>query len=219
MEINGIPIVDAPIGDAASTASLTQNFDQFLTLLTTQLQNQDPLSPMDTTEFTNQLTQFAQVEQGINSNKKLEQLINLQSTSQLSTGVFYIGKIAEIPGNKIQLEDGAGKLGYILDDTAAATTIQILDLNGSVVRTVQGATSAGAHQFTWDGKDDNGQQLADGTYGAVTTAIDGEGSAIGVSTTAFLRVTGVSRDGDGAVLNLGNETAGLDEILAILDNI
>ena len=127
MEVNGVPIVDPKPGSTTGAVTLAENFDTFLTLLTTQLQNQDPLSPLDTTEFTNQLTSFAQVEQAINTNSKLDRLIDLQGITDLTTGVGYIGMVAEANGDKMILENGEGQIGYSLDVESARTVITIVN--------------------------------------------------------------------------------------------
>ena len=215
MEVNGIPIVDVPAGERAGTTSLADNFDNFLTLLTTQLQNQDPLSPLDTTEFTNQLTNFAQVEQVINSNKKLDRLIDLQGGSQLSTGVSYMGKEVEAPGDAMQLQDGFGRIGYELKESAARTTIAILDHGNNVVGFFEGSTQAGKHIFDWDGTDENGNQVADGSYKVLVTALDGENNTIESSTTTFGKVTGVELADGKATLLIGSLSVDLEDVQSV----
>ena len=215
MEVNGIPIVERPVGEAQSTASLAENFDNFLTLLTTQLQNQDPLSPLDTTEFTNQLTNFAQVEQIINSNKKLDSLINLQGSVQLGTGVSYIGKIAEAPGDVMLLQDGHGKIGYELSQSAARTNITVLDEANNVVGIFQGSTNAGPHLFEWDGLNAADDQQPDGAYRVLVTALDGEGNTIESSITTFGKITGVEIEDGAVTLVLGPLSVDLDDLVSV----
>lgn len=215
MEVNGIPIVERPVGETQSTASLAENFDNFLTLLTTQLQNQDPLSPLDTTEFTNQLTNFAQVEQIINSNKKLDNLINLQGSVQLGTGVSYIGKVAEAPGDVMLLQDGHGKIGYELSQSAANTNITILDQANNVVGIFQGSTTAGPHLFEWDGLNAADDQQPDGAYRVLVTALDGEGNTIESSITTFGKITGVEIEDGEVTLVLGPLSVDLDDLVSV----
>lgn len=215
MEVNGIPIVENKNGESNSSTVLAENFDNFLTLLTTQLQHQDPLSPLDTAEFTNQLTNFAQVEQIINSNKKLDSLINLQGAVQLSTGVAYIGKIVEAPGDVMLLEDGRGRIGYELSESSVQTNITILDQQNNLVGIFQGNTNAGPHVFEWDGRDSNGNQLPDGTYRALVTALDNENNTIESSVTTFGRITGVEIEGGKVTLTLGPLSVDLDDVVSV----
>ena len=213
MEVNGVQFVDTPA--SGSGARIAKDFDTFLTLLTTQLQNQDPLSPMDTTEFTNQITQFAQVEQGINTNQKLDQLVEAQAAGQLTTGVAFIGKLAEVPGSRLQLADGQARLGYELEGSAAETTISIIDDQGTVVRRVAGAVEAGKHEFSWDGIDDRGDAVEDGVYSVFVVSVDGDNNTVPTTTTTFARVTGVEVDQGEVSLNLGPVTAGIKDVRSL----
>ena len=215
MEVNGIKIHDTLPGQATGQQLIAENFDKFLTLLTTQLQNQDPLSPLDTTEFTNQLTNFAQVEQIINSNKKLDTLIGMQTSSQLTTGVSYIGKLVEADGNHVLLQDGKARIGYSLDQGSARTNITILNANGTPVRFLSGSTSAGPHLFDWDGTDESGRQLTDGVYKALVTAFDNEDRMISTSTTTFGKVTGVEVDNGIATLIMGPLSVDMEDIHSV----
>ncbi len=214
-EVNGVQIVEQQAGETNSTASIAENFDNFLTLLTTQLQNQDPLSPMDTTEFTNQITQFAQVEQSINTNNKLDRLIDLQGTSQITTGVAYIGKLAEAPGDLMVLENASGRIGYEFGQDAEQVTVAILDQFGNLVRTDSGFTAAGRHIYNWDGRDDFGNQLPDGEYQVLVSAVGAEDSFIEVDTTTFAKVTGVEALDGNVTLIMGSLSVDLEDVKSI----
>lgn len=197
MEVNGVPIVEPSPGSSSGAVSLAEDFDTFLTLLTTQLEHQDPLSPLDTTEFTNQLTSFAQVEQAINTNSKLDRLIDLQGITDLTTGVGYIGMVAEATGDKLILEDGQGRIGYELTVDSARTTITVVDQFGVPVLSTSGNTGAGRHIFDWNGVDEVGNELQDGVYSVIVSAFDGNDDLLDSSTTTFGTVTGVeSADGE-----------------------
>ncbi len=110
---------------ASSLASLSENFDAFLTLLTSQLQNQDPLDPMDSSEFTNQLVQFSAVEQQIQANQNLETLIQLQNAQSAANAVGYIGKDVEVPSSQIMLQDGEAKFAYTLADSVDIVVVTV----------------------------------------------------------------------------------------------
>lgn len=180
---------------AASGKSLAQNFDTFLTMLTTQLKHQDPLSPMDSTQFTNQLVQFAGVEQQINANSNLEKLISATSLNTRSQSVNYIGHVIEadtnqVPlqgatdteGDAIKLNGGTATFKYSLDTAAASAQIKVTDANGNLVRTLVGGVNAGGHEVTWDGKNSAGETVPDGNYKIEVVAKNSAGAAVGAKT-------------------------------------
>lgn len=205
-------------GDAITDkglASLTDNFETFLTLLTTQLRYQDPLEPMDSTAFVQQLVQFTEVEQSIGTNKKLEQLIDLQSTNQTLAAVGFMGRTIEATGNTGPLVDGAAEFTYQLGQRAASATLIVLDANGQVAFTTAGNSALGKHSFAWDGKDLNGNQLADGAYSFAVAARDKDGEKIDVTTGTVARVTGVESAEDGMLLSLGPVLVPLAAVVSV----
>ena len=146
-------------GGLGGGVDLAETFDNFLVLLTTQLQNQDPLSPLDTNEFTQQLVEFTNVEQAIKTNDKLDQLIAMQGAGILTGALDYIGKEVEFAGAELNLADGEATVVYDLASNAQEITLEILDENGITVRTLTGPTDAGRHEIVWDGKDNFGNSL------------------------------------------------------------
>ncbi len=220
MEINGVAFKD-PIsggGTSAAASTLADTFDTFLALLTTQLKNQDPLDPMKSSEFTSQLVQFAGVEQSINANKKLDQLVQLQVSNQLHSAVAFIGKTVEVISDLLLLKDGEAKISYGLDRNAAETIISIVDQNGRLVRTVKGETSAGRHEFEWDGRDANGVQLDDDVYSFSVIATDGDGETIDTIAASFGIVTGVEVVENAPRLNIGELGVPFDAVFAVREN-
>ena len=220
MEINGVAFKDPTTGGGTNAAqsSLAETFDTFLALLTTQLQNQDPLDPMKSEEFTQQLVQFAGVEQSINTNKKLDRLVQLQTSSQLNSAVSFIGKTVEVVSDQLLLKGGAAKISYGLDRNAAQTIISITDENGRTVRTVQGETAAGRHEFEWDGRDTNGAEVPDGVYGFSVIATDGDEETIDTVAASFGRVTGVEVVDNAPRLNIGELGVPFDAVFAVREN-
>ncbi len=220
MEINGVAFKDPTSGGGTSAAasSLADTFDTVLALLTTQLKNQDPLDPMKSSEFTSQLVEFAGVEQSINANKKLDQLVQLQTSNQLNSAVAFIGKIVEVISDLLLLKDGAAKISYGLDRNAAQTIISITDQNGRAVRSVQGETAAGRHEFEWDGRDSNGVQLPDGVYRFSVVATDGDDETIDTIAASFGRVTGVEVVENAPRLNIGELGVPFDAVFAVRAN-
>ena len=143
---------------------LSGNFDTFLTLLTTQLKDQDPTSPMDSSTFTQQLVEYSQVEQQINSNTNLQTLISQGQTNSGAYATSYLGKTVTVTNGQGSLSGGNANWNYTLGAAAANTTLTVTDSTGKVVYTGAGGTAAGNNSFSWNGEDNNGNQLADGTY-------------------------------------------------------
>ena len=200
-----------------ASQNLSADMNTFLTLLTTQLKYKDPLDPMDTAEFTNQLVQYSSVEQAIQTNEKLDSLLSMNIANLGAQAVSYIGKVAQVLGNVMPLEGGKAKATYTLDKNVVSTTIVVKDMNGNIVYSEQGKVTSGTHEFTWDGKDSNGNQLEDGAYKIeVSTKVASGETAASVVTTVFGRVTGVASDSSGVYVGLGDAvTAGLGDILTV----
>lgn len=202
-------------GNAAD--KLDEDLNQFMNLLVTQLQNQDPLDPMDATEFTNQLVQFASVEQQIYQNSNLEQLLALQSTSQVADMVNYIGNVVEISGGNMVNFDGAeaATYSYSLSENSATTTINIRDQDGISVFTTDGQTTTGRHDATWDGRNQNGNIVPPGIYTIQISALDGKGNLLDVFQTSELTVTGAAVDNGEISLIMGDTFANFNDVLAV----
>ena len=215
--INGYTQTGSSSTSNSASQTLSADMNTFLTLLTTQLKYQDPLDPMDTAEFTNQLVQYSSVEQAIQTNEKLDSLLSMNIQNLGAQAVSYIGKIAQVLGDVMPLQDGQAKAAYTLDKDVQSVTIIVKDLNGNVVYSEEGEVTAGTHEFDWDGKTTGGQQLEDGAYQIVVSAkvANGETSA-NVTTTIFGKVTGVASDSDGVYIGLGDAvTANLNDILTV----
>lgn len=183
---------------------LNQNFDQFLMLLTTQLKNQDPLSPMDSTQFTNQLVSFSGVEQQIKMNDNLAKMLALSNINQTTLGLSYIGLNVDVQGSGFKYSGGDAKASYTLPSNATVSTISVLDDKGSVVYSQSGELSAGPHDFVWNGTDQNGQAVPAGTYELRVGALDKDQKNLTVTTTVPGRVEGVQTADDGSVMLLIN---------------
>lgn len=199
----------------AANATLTESFDTFLTLLTTQLRYQDPLEPMDSAEFTNQLVQFSQVEQSISTNANLEQLLGFQGTNQAVAAISYIGNTVEVLGDAMPLTEGAATMNYVLSENAEAATVLIFDATGAQVQSIEGPTAAGKHTLAWDGRDKDGNQLPDGAYTVVVAARDAENDPIDVATSVTAKVTGTQNNGTNTQLILGTVPVNLDKIISV----
>ena len=200
-------------------ADLSGNLDNFLTILTTQLQFQDPLSPLDTHEFTNQLVLFSSVEQQVQQNKKLESLVTLQQNSVALGSVDYIGKVIETNGNTTQLENSAAKTTYFLPKNALTTRLNISDPSGDVILTRDLPTTAGIHTFVWDGLNGQGIQQPDGAYTFTITAKDTSDDLISHDQTVFGTVTGVQFESGTSILQMGDIPVSLSDINGVDDEV
>jgi flagellar basal-body rod modification protein FlgD len=218
MEIQAASAAASQSKSTLSRANLTESFDNFLNLLTTQLQHQDPLSPMDSNEFTNQIVQFAGVEQSIATNTNLEKLISLQQANRTASAVEYLGKRIEANGQTTPLVDGYAEWNYALSEQAKSVDLTITDSSGNKVYGRSGATDIGAHQLIWDGIDDSGNPAPDGNYTLTVTARDEEGKAMKPTTTVVGHVTGIETQGDDLTLFIGQSGIPLSQVIAILDS-
>jgi flagellar basal-body rod modification protein FlgD len=188
---------------ARSESQLAANFDTFLVLLTAQLKNQDPLEPMDSAEFTQQLVQFSQVEQQINSNKNLESLIALTKARSSADAVSYLGKTLTLTDGRAPLMNGEANWAYALDNDASAATLAIRNARGDVVFTAAAETAAGLHSFTWDGVGTGGITLPPGPYQLVVTARTSDGEAIDTRVASQGIISEVDLTGDEPILMIG----------------
>lgn len=200
--------------DSALTG-LGANFDNFLTLLTTQMQNQDPLEPMDNSQLTSQLVDFASVEQSITTNQQLEQLVSLQQTSLVGTAISYIGRTIETTGNEFELRNGQGEIVFELADEAEQVTIQILGKSGQVAAELSGKGESGINAVQWDGTDKYGNKVADGVFSYRVTALDDAGDPVTVTRRKTGVVEGVDFEDGEAVLTLGKGSVSLFDVLAV----
>ncbi len=210
--------VDAALKQQQQTnqtvAGLAEDFTQFLSLLTTQLRHQDPMNPMDSKEFTNQLVQFSQVEQQINSNKKLDSLVQMQLSNSFGASLGYVGLDINYLSGEFNF-DGQNpvSIDYALNESATSSQMFILDEKGSVVYSQKAETAAGAHSFVWDGKTVGGKALEPGTYQVRIDALDAEGELIENSTVVSGRVNGVETQNGSLFLVVGKRAVPLSNVL------
>jgi flagellar basal-body rod modification protein FlgD len=208
---------NATTGQANSArVGLAANFETFLNLLTAQLQNQDPLSPMDTKDFTNQLVQFTGVEQQLKTNDLLASLAQVSKVSAGATAVAYLGKTAKAETNLAGLgATGTTGWDYQLPRAAGDVTLRVLDERGRVIATAKGETSTGAKRFEWDGRDAAGRRMPPGTYRLQIDAKAPDGQVITGAISQSGPITGVDLSGAQPTVTLAGAQIALDAIRSI----
>ncbi len=209
--VSDITTISSAVKDAQKTANtqikLAEDFDQFLNLLTTQLQNQDPLSPMETNEFTNQIVQFSAVEQQINMNQKLDSLVQMELAGISSVALGYVGLDISYVSDDFNFDGQKPvNMSFALEGDSVDTVISIIDENGNSVYTEDGPTGPGPHDFTWDGRDAAGDLLPEGTYTVNVGAVDKDGQSIKTSTVVSGNVDGIETQ-DGVIFLLVGKRA------------
>jgi flagellar basal-body rod modification protein FlgD len=181
------------------------NFTTFLTLLTTQLQNQNPLDPLDTNQFTQQLVQFASVEQQMNMNTQLQALVALQQTAQNSQALGFVGKTVTVTGSTAPLTDGRAQWTFN-PSTPATATFTVTDSTGQTVYSKTGTVQPGAQAFNWNGLDN---------YTLTITATGADGKPVAIPTTVTGMVNSVDLTQSPPVLSIGGKNYTLTQILSV----
>lgn len=200
-----------------SGKTLASNFDTFLKLLTAQLQNQDPLEPMDSAKFTEQLVQYSSVEQGIYTNKNLETLIALQQGGGLGSAVNYIGREVAALNSSAALTSGAANWTYSLPREAASVSLTVTDASGKTVFSGTGPTAAGSNNVAWDGRTNAGAAAPDGIYTLSVKALDSAGGTLTSPITLKGKVDSVSTLNGEVLLSVGGVALKLNDVTAVRD--
>ena len=194
--------------------AIANNFDQFLTLLTTQLKNQSPLDPLDTNQFTAQLVQFAGVEQQLKTNETLSSLLSLNSANTAINAVNFVGADIEATGATTLLADD--KAEWKIDMPRAGTAIvSIKDANGSTVQSMTRTLDAGSQSFVWDGTTSTGIKAAQGQYTITIEARDANGATVTPSTSITGTVDGVDFSGGAVMLKIGDLSVPIEQIKSV----
>jgi flagellar basal-body rod modification protein FlgD len=206
----------ATSGTSASRTALSNNFETFLQLLTTQLQNQDPLSPMDSTKFTEQLVQYSGVEQQLKTNDLLTSLTDLTKASAGGTAVSYLGRtvVANTP-NAALGATGDATWNYNLPRTAETTNLKVVNSAGRTVANITGETRGGDHVATWNGRDVSGARAPAGTYRLVVESVGANKTAIAATVSQTGLVDSVDMTGATPMLTIGGLSVPLGQISKI----
>ena len=201
--------------NAVNNGEIASNFTQFLQLLTTQLQNQDPLSPMDTNQFTQQLVMFAQVEQQLKSNASLSTLVSLQQSAQATSALQMVGATVVVNGATVKMANSSANWTVTASKPATAT-ISITDSTGQTVYTSKSAVNSGANTFTWDGRGNDGKLWPDGNYTLTATAVDASGQSTTLSTQVEAKVDSVDLTQSPPLLSINGQSYSMDQLQQIV---
>lgn len=201
----------------SDSATLAQDFDDFLQLLTTQLQNQDPLNPTDTETFTDQITQFNQVEQQIGTNAKLDQLIAATQGNALQQALGYVGLDVSFEGQEFFSNgDGSGnRFVYDLSDEVKGLTLRVVNEEGDTVYTEDVSPLPGLQVVEWDGVGNDGQLVPAGNYEIRLDVVPLDPTQpISVELGVSSRVTGVETRGGEIFLAMGDVVVPLSQVFS-----
>jgi flagellar basal-body rod modification protein FlgD len=199
---------------STATTGIADNFQTFLTLLTTQLQNQNPLDPLDTNQFTQQLVQFAGVEQQLKSNDQLKSLIDIEKSAQSTQALVYVGNTVAVDGSTAQFDTAATWNFTSEKDTTA--TITITSSTGQTAFTGSYALKQGNSSFLWDGKGNDGVQWPAGTYTMTATGKDSSGNSVAISTEVQGIVDSVDLTASPPLLSIGGQSYTTDKIKRVV---
>jgi len=213
MEINGIPDNLRLQPSAEPTATQDLDKDSFLKLLVTQLQNQNPLEPMENTEFIGQMAQFSSLEQQVQTNSNLSELALATSAQISSQAVNLVGKQVMVPGDHVELIDAEADIHLSLPASIATGQVEVVDENGDVVRRIRlGAQSEGPLTVTWDGRDDEGRVVEPGSYRIRAEGLDAQGRTVDIATHLLARVDAVVFEAGIPRLRAGGRMVNLGDV-------
>ncbi|KZY02389.1 MULTISPECIES: flagellar hook assembly protein FlgD [unclassified Sulfitobacter] len=203
---SGLAATAKASGAAASTEKLKESYDNFLTLLTAQISNQDPLKPVDSTQFVSQLAQLSQVEQGIAMNSNLETITETLATVGAMSDLQLIGREVLVPSSQVRMTQTDFPLSYQLNAGAEKVNMRIFSADGALVRELTGlpAQPDEVIPVEWDRRDRVGLAVPPGTFRVEIEATDGEGEPVGATVLTTAAVERVNFTGKGAELQLAN---------------
>ncbi|HVV39684.1 MAG TPA: flagellar hook capping FlgD N-terminal domain-containing protein [Nitrobacter sp.] len=219
--VSGTTTLPASSGTSGSTGTtddttLAGNFQTFLTLLTTQLQNQNPLDPLDTNQFTQQLVQFAGVEQQLKTNDQLSTLVSLQQTTQATQALGFVGKTAVVDGSTATMSNSSATWQLNIPSNSTLN-VTIANSTGQTVFSGSYPVSAGDNQvFAWNGQGSDGTTWPDGKYTLTATTTDASGNTVAVSPQVQGTVTSVDLTQTPPLLSIGGQTYTVSQIKSIV---
>ena len=203
------------VAGSISRNTIAGNFDTFLQLLTTQLKNQNPLDPLDTNQFTQQLVQFAGVEQQIRQNQQLETLISIERAAQSTPALAFVGSTVAVDGQTAQLTNRQATWSFNVPRPVTAN-VTIKTATGQTAYTGSFSMSPGNQAFQWDGRDANGTQWPDGSYTISITGRDAAGQTVAIPSEIEGVVDSVDLTKTPAELSIGGQRFTLDKIKRVV---
>jgi flagellar basal-body rod modification protein FlgD len=208
--------VASTTSSSSSTTASSLTSSDFLNLLVSELQNQDPLDPTNSTDFINQLTSYANFDQQQTLNTNLSSLATSFNSLMTLNASNYIGKTVEAKADTATLQNGQVAFGYSLNSAASSVTLTVNDSSGNTVWTGSGTATAGSNSFTWDGKTTDGTQLSNGgQYSLSVSATDASGNSVYGYTTISGTVTGVDSSSGTAQLTIGNTPVSINNVIGV----
>jgi flagellar basal-body rod modification protein FlgD len=218
MPTSGAATPSSSSGASSSTSGnstgIADNFQSFLMLLTTQLQNQNPLDPLDTNQFTQQLVQFAQVEQQLKSNDQLAALVKIEKTAQSTQALVFVGQTVAVDGSTARLDGHA--TWNLSAPSASNATITISNSTGQTVYSGNFNVGTGNASFVWDGKGNDGSQWPAGDYKMTVAGKDSTGKDVAITTEVQGKVDSVDLTASPAMLSIGGKNYTLDQIKRVV---
>ncbi|HZC57609.1 MAG TPA: flagellar hook capping FlgD N-terminal domain-containing protein [Xanthobacteraceae bacterium] len=202
----------------SSLDQLAGNFNSFLTLLTTQLQNQDPLSPLDTNQFTQQLVEFASVQQQVDMNSNMQTLISLQQTSEAASAMQMVGSTVTLNGTSASLTSSAPATWTLNSASPATGNVTITNSSGTTVFTGTTPLNTGSNTYTWNGTGNTGQTWPAGQYTITVTATGASGQAVTVTPQVSGTVTGVDLTQNPPKLFVGGQDYAMSAVQSVTNS-
>jgi flagellar basal-body rod modification protein FlgD len=196
-------------------STLANNFQSFLTLLTTQLKHQNPLEPLDTNQFTQQLVQFAQVEQQLKQNEQLTTLISIEKSAQATTALAFVGSTVAVDGQTAALTNGNASWSFQVSKPVTAA-VSIKNSTGQTVYSGNFSMNAGTQNFSWDGRGNNGTQWPDGNYTISIVGKDASGQSVAIPSEVHGTVDSVDLSQSPPLLSIGGQNFTLDKIKRVV---
>jgi flagellar basal-body rod modification protein FlgD len=212
----GVGTTNTGTSSTSTNPGIASNFTQFLQLLTTQLKNQNPLDPLDTNQFTQQLVQFAGVEQQLRSNDQLQTLVALQKSTQSSAALEFVGKTVVISGATTHLMSSGTSTWTFSSPKPASATVTIRDSSGQTAFSSNYSINTGRQDFVWDGRGTNGQRWPAGDYTMTITAKDASGQNVAITTDVQGIVDSADVSETPPVLSIGELKFTIDQVKRVV---
>src|SRR5689334_740736 len=215
--VNNTTTSKSPTSDSTGVDknTLAGNFQTFLTLLTTQLKNQNPLDPLDTNQFTQQLVQFAQVEQQLKQNEQLTTLVAIEKGAQSTTALAFVGQNVSVDGQTAQLKNSSATWSFQVPKPISAS-VTIKSATGQTVYSGSFSMDTGLQTFSWDGRDSTGTLWPDGKYTISVTGKEASGQTVSVPTEVEGLVDSVDLTQTPPVLSMGGTDYTLDKVKRVV---